>query len=91
LCEQLVAAAQYLQAAGMSTKQLSRLHHDSLKGRKVYFATAYDYFGQNRELDYKNINYAERLKFVAAKHKQGGEGLETLIEQALNQWPRQGS
>ena len=87
LCEQLVAAAQYVATARMSKKQLSRLHHFSLKGREVTFAEAYRYFGTNRELGKNNTNYAERLKYVATKHKEGGKNLDSLIDQALKQWP----
>lgn len=87
LCEQLVAAAKYLESKGMTTRQLSKLHHFSLKGREVTFQEAYRYFGTRKELGKTNADYAERLRFVADNHKLGRESFSSLIEQALRKWP----
>lgn len=88
VCEELVAAALYLEdVARMSSKQLSRLHHDSLLGRGVTFKMAYRYFSTNKELKPNNVSYAERLKFVASGHRHGNVALDDLIGQALKRWP----
>jgi len=87
LCEQLIEAAKYLESIQMSRQQLSRLHHSFLKGRQESFKATYGYFDTNKELGKKNINYAERLKFVAAQHKQGEHNIDLLIQQALKKWP----
>ena len=91
LCDQLVKAAHYLESEGMSSDQLSQLHHFSLRGGKVYFKLVYFYFGTNKNLQENNINFAERVTFVASRHKESGQAfndlIEDLIEQALIKWP----
>jgi hypothetical protein len=86
LCEQLVEAAQYLQSKGMSQQQLSALHHFSAKGREVTFASIIKYFGINKNLRANNIQFAERLKFVATEHRRTGKNLNVLVQEALNRW-----
>jgi hypothetical protein len=87
LCEQLVEAAHYLKSEKMSSDQLSQLHHFSLRGGKVYFKLVYGYFGTNKNLQENNINFAERVKFVASRHKESGQAFNDLIEQALKKCP----
>jgi hypothetical protein len=86
-CERIVEAAKYLEANGFTQKQLSSIHHFSLKGRDVTFAEAYRYFGVNRELGEKNLAYAERLAFIADQYKAKAGRFSDLIAQTLKKWP----
>jgi hypothetical protein len=86
-CEQLIEAAHYLESEGMSSDQLSQLHHFSLRGGKVYFKLVYCYFGTNKNLQQNNSNFAERVTFVASRRKASGQAFKDLIEQALKRWP----
>jgi len=87
ICKQLVEDAHYLESVGMSREQLSQLHHSSLNGGMESFGGTYSYFGKSKSLRQNNIDYAERLRFVADKHKQGEHGIAFLIQQALRKWP----
>ncbi len=71
----------------MSQQQLSTLHHFSLKDREETFNSTLRYFGENKELRRNNLNYANRLKFVAAEHCRTGKSFNLLIQQALGKWP----
>lgn len=85
LCERLVVSARYLERQGMSVQHLRLLHH-SMSRPETYRST-YRYFGENKELRQVNIDYANRIIFVAERHRQGKGALATLIEQALVRWP----
>ena len=85
-CKEIVQAARYLQADGMSRKQLSALHHFSAKGREVSFASICRYFGAGKNLRANNRRFAERLTFVADARRHG-EGLDPLVQEALARWP----
>jgi hypothetical protein len=86
-CKKIVDAAKYLEANGFTQKQLSSIHHFSLKGRDVSFAEAYRYFGQNKELKDRNLAYGERLAFIAERYKAKAGRFSELIVQALGKWP----
>jgi hypothetical protein len=87
VCEQLVDAARYLQASGMSQRQLSEMHHFSLKGREISFSGIYSYFGENKSLKQNNANFAARIIFIANDHRHGRGSFDRLIETALSRWP----
>jgi hypothetical protein len=86
-CQRIVAAAKYLESNGFTQAQLSSIHHDSLKGRSVTFNTAYKYFGEHRELKDRNLDYGNRLAFIADQYKAGAGRFSDLIALALKQWP----
>ena len=86
LNEELLAAAHYLEVAGMSEEQLSQLHHYWLRKRVTYWQT-YDYFGKNLPPRGNNTRYAERLKFVAAQHRLRRGSFSVLVQEALAKWP----
>lgn len=86
-CKNIIEAARYLQAGGMSQKQLSALHHFSTKGREVSFTSIGRYFGVGKNLRANNGQFAERLTFVADTHRQSGKDLNLLIQEALVRWP----
>jgi hypothetical protein len=86
-CERIVEAAKYLEASGFTQKQLSSIHHFSLKGRDVTFATAYKYFGEHKDVKERNLAYAERLAFIAEQYKAKAGRFSDLIAQALKKWP----
>ncbi len=85
MCEQLVAAARYLEAQGMSVQQLRALHHPQKQPET--FASTYGYFGKYDELGAKNRLYAERLIFVSDEHRKGSGGIASLVHSALIKWP----
>jgi hypothetical protein len=66
---------------------LSALHHFSAKGREVTFTSTFNYFGTNKNLKENNIQFAERLKFVASEHRRTGKNFNLLVQEALNRWP----
>jgi hypothetical protein len=86
-CRAITEGLKYLEAHGFTTKQLSSIHHASLKGRTETFAGAYRYFGENKELQDRNLAYASRLKFIVDKYKGNGGTFESLIALALEKWP----
>ena len=86
LNEEPLAAAHYLEAAGMSQEQLSQLHHYWPRKRVTYWQT-YDRFIKHEIGCENNIRYAERLKFVAARHKLRGESFSVLVKEARKKWP----
>ena len=87
ICEQLLNSAQHLEEHGLTQKQLSSLHHFSLKGREVSFKELHSYFGVDKELQSRNSNFANRVIYVASKYKQNKGNFSQLIEQALEEWP----
>jgi len=87
ICEQLLNSTQYLEKHGLTQKQLSSLHHFSLKGREVSFNGLYKYFAINKELQKRNSNFANRVIFVANHYKQNQVNYSHLISQALEKWP----
>ena len=86
-CKRIVEAAKFLEANGFTQKQLSSIHHFSLKGRDVTFTTAYKYFGEGKELKDRNLAYADRLDFIAKEYKAGSGTFSDLIAIALRKWP----
>ncbi len=86
LNEELLAAARYLEAAGMSQEQLWQLHHFWPR-RKVTYWQTYDHFSKHEISCDNNVRYAERLKFVATQHKQGNKDFDDLVREALKKWP----
>jgi len=87
LCEQLVEASDYFETSGLTEKQLSALHHFSLKGRDITFQRIRRYFGVNKDLRENNINFASRVTFIAREHKLSSQSLGSLVAQALSKWP----
>jgi hypothetical protein len=87
ICEQLVAAAQYLERNGMSVQQLRALHHSRNQNSLASFASTYRYFGTNMDLGDKNVLYATRLIFVAEEHQKHGGIISSGVEKALAKWP----
>jgi hypothetical protein len=87
LCQKFVDAAKYLEANGFTSKQLSSIHHFSLKGRDVTYAEAYRYFSVPKELQRRNSDYANRLMFIASQYRAKAGTLRQLISAALRKWP----
>ena len=85
ICERLVTAARYLEAQGMMADHLRALHH--LQARPETFASTYRYFGTNKELNHKNVLYAQRLIFVADEHRKNHGSFVSLVQQAVTNWP----
>ena len=86
-CEAIVSAARFLEKNGFTRRQLSSIHHFSLKGRDVSFAEAYRYFEEPKELKHRNRDYGERLKFIAQEYRAQRGRFPDLIARALEQWP----
>jgi hypothetical protein len=87
LCQKLIEAAQFLEATGFTQKQLSSVHHFSLKGRDETYAATYRYFGNPKELKGRNEGYANRLLFIADQYRAKAGRFSDLIETALQKWP----
>jgi hypothetical protein len=86
-CARILEAAKFLQANGFTERQLSSIHHFSLKGRKETYAAALRYFGEQRELRDRNLAYANRLEFIANQYRAKAGSLNDLIKIALQRWP----
>ena len=85
ICEQVVEAAHYLEAAGMTAHQLTSLHHRS----KDSYKSLYRYWSVNREPRPKSLDYAYRLLFVEREHrKSNNQPLDGLIARALSKYPK---
>ena len=84
ICEQVVEAAHYLEAAGMTAHQLTSLHHRS----KESYKSLYRYWSVNREPRPKSLDYAYRLLFVEREHRKGNQPLDGLIARALSKYPK---
>jgi len=87
ICEQVVNSAKYLEENGFTQKQLSSLHHFSLDGKDETFRSLGKYFSENKELQERNTNLANRLIYVADQYKQKKGTFSELIKQALEKWP----
>jgi hypothetical protein len=86
-CETIVTAARYLAAQGLTQKQHARIHHFALGEREVTFAAVDRYFGNKKELRNRNLEYSNRVQFVAVQYEAGAGSFETLIAAALEKWP----
>jgi hypothetical protein len=82
-----VEAAKHLEASGLTSKQLSSVHHFSLNGRDVTYAEAYRYFSAPKELQGRNADYENRLVFIAGQYKAKAGTFPQLINTALRKWP----
>ena len=86
--DQVVNAARYLQTAGMSTDELTALHHFSLSGKRVTFGSIPRYFAGSKELQDNNAAFAERICYVASEHRVKPEKtFAALVRTALAKWP----
>ncbi|MFD1798221.1 hypothetical protein FQV27_16780 [Paracoccus aurantiacus] len=81
--EDIVQAATYLQAHGMSEALLSRCHHF---GRQTYNDTITYFTGKTRLQGANNPVYAARLDFIMRGHMTGGE-FDQLLQEALDTFP----
>ena len=86
-CKQIVTAAKYLQTSGMTSDQLSQIHHFSLKGRKISFGQTMSYFGTDKNLNQNNLDFAKRIEYVETEHRRIGGNLDTIVQQALRRVP----
>ena len=89
-CERLVSCVQYLQQAGLSQEQLTRLHHCSLRGHSQSFAAVLSYFSSNKDLRQANSLFLLRVEYVTREHKRGGQPLDSLLRDALRLYPLRG-
>jgi hypothetical protein len=87
ICEQVVNSAKYLEESGFTQKQLSSIHHFSLVGRDETFRRLEKYFSENKNLQKRNTDLANRIIFVADQYKQNKGSFSKLIDQALEKWP----
>ncbi len=87
LCERLVTAARYLENNGVSSKQLSLIHHFYLNQRMTTYSSIYKYFGINKNLQSRNTAFANRILYIAESYQQGKGNFTRLVHQALEKWP----
>jgi len=71
----------------LTSKQLTRLHHFSLKGRAVSLPVVIAYFQGSSSLRGNNIALAERCRYVAETLQSRSGALTNVIEDALLKFP----
>jgi hypothetical protein len=71
----------------MTTDLLTRLHHFSLKGRRVTITEAISYFRRHESINGNNLAFAARCEFVATKYRSGDLHLPELVNAALSRFP----
>ena len=76
-----------LRDAGMTSAQLTRMHHFSLKRRPVSMADAIGYFEGKNTLLGNNIPFADRCCYVAEQVRARRLDLDKLIREALARLP----
>ena len=81
--EDIVQAARYLQAHGMSEELLSRCHHS---GQQTYSNTLGYFTGKTRLQGANNPVYAARLDFIVQGH-MAGERFDHLLREAQDAFP----
>lgn len=81
--EDIVQAARYLQAHGMSEELLSRCHHF---GKQSYSDTLRYFTGKTRLQGANNPVYAVRLDFIVQGHR-AGEKFDQLLREAQDAFP----
>jgi hypothetical protein len=86
--DQVVNAARYLHTAGMSSDELTAIHHFSRSGKRVTFGSILNYFAGSKELQANNGAFAERICYVASEHRMKPEKtFAALVHNALAKWP----
>ena len=86
-CKQIVKAAKYLQSAGMTSEQLSRIHHFSIKARTISFGQTVGYFSTDKNLRQNNLNFAKRIELVESEHRRAPGNFDAMVAQAVRQVP----
>ena len=87
ICQKLIEAFRFLKASGFTQKQLSSIHHFSLKGSDETYAATLRYFSISKELRRRNQEYANRLIFIAEKYRAKAGRFADLIDATLQKWP----
>ena len=82
----VVAAATYLQEAGMPVELLRDLHH--FTRRTETFASTIRYFAGKQNIGQANQIYAARLLYVEQEHRSKKAAFEKLATEALHCFPR---
>ena len=83
--ERIIRALKYLEAAGLTQKQLSQLHHFSRNGKPMTFAVMYKYFGESKQLQENNTKLGERLEYLVELHRQSQ--MPALVKKTLQAKP----
>jgi hypothetical protein len=86
-CDRIMASSQFLQINGLHSEQLTRLHHFSVVGREMTFASINGHFQDQRPLNNDEQAFANRLCYVADNYSRHPTDLEELVERALTVWP----
>jgi hypothetical protein len=83
--QNMVLALKYLSQYGMTDSQLHSIHHSQKK--RETFNAAIKYWSKTSSISSpNNVNYGERLLYIASKLSQGGN-LDELIAEAKIKWP----
>jgi hypothetical protein len=83
ICEQVVEDARYLEAAGMTERQLTSLHHRS----KESYNSLIRYWSVETEPRPRSLDYTYRLRFIAREQRATNQPLDVLVARALSKWP----
>jgi hypothetical protein len=82
----LLEAAKYLEQAGMTGAQLTRMHHSKIGNES--FKSVYGYFQRPDTLKDNNLQFGCRLVKTACLHRFSGESnLDVLVEAVLLKYP----
>ena len=87
ICEQMIKSAEYLESNGFTQEQLTSLHHSSLSGGVERFTSLYEYYSINKNLRQRNLDYVNRVIYVASEYKNKKDSFSQLIFKALEKWP----
>lgn len=82
----LLEAAKYLEQAGMTGAQLTRMHHSKIRNES--FKSVYGYFQRPDTLKDNNLQFGRRLVKTACLHRFSGESnLDVLVQAVLLKYP----
>ena len=87
ICDLVVNSVEYLKCNGFIENQITELHHFSLIGKQVRYASLLKYFSVHKNLQSNNQKVADRINYVAEQHKLKSGNFSQLIKQALLKWP----
>jgi hypothetical protein len=88
--DQAATDATYLESAGMSALDLSKLHHFSVNDGswRGSFEGVRRYFTPGKQLRANNTRFAERVAYVAREHRSGtNKSFDALVLEALAKFP----
>ena len=87
ICEQMIKNAEYLENNGFTQEQLTSLHHSSLSGGVERYTSLKEYYSLNKNLQQRNLDYVNRVIYVASGSENKKGPFSQLISEALEKRP----